>query len=68
MRIRAGSVLVLALVLLQVYLGALVAGLRAGLIYNTWPLIEDNLVPPASQLRRVARLPTASRSNRSARP
>jgi cytochrome c oxidase assembly protein subunit 15 len=50
MRLRAGAMLVLALVLLQVYLGALVAGLRAGLIYNTWPLIEGTLVPPASQL------------------
>ena len=26
------------LVVLQIYLGALVAGLDAGLIYNTWPL------------------------------
>jgi heme a synthase len=50
MRLRAGAMLVLGLVLLQVYLGALVAGLRAGLIYNTWPLIEGSLVPPASQL------------------
>ena len=50
MRLRAGAMLVLALVLLQVYLGALVAGLRAGLIYNTWPLIDGALVPPASQL------------------
>ena len=28
------------LVLAQIYLGALVAGLRAGYIYNTWPLID----------------------------
>ncbi len=30
------------LILLQIYLGALVAGLRAGLIYNTWPLIDGS--------------------------
>ena len=30
----------LVLVLLQIYLGALVAGLDAGLVYNTWPLID----------------------------
>jgi len=49
-RIRSSAVVLLALVLLQIYLGALVAGLRAGLIYNTWPLIDGQLVPAASQL------------------
>jgi cytochrome c oxidase assembly protein subunit 15 len=49
-RVRAGAALLLALVLLQIYLGALVAGLRAGLIYNTWPLIDGALVPGAAQL------------------
>jgi cytochrome c oxidase assembly protein subunit 15 len=34
----------------QIYLGALVAGLRAGLIYNTWPLIDGSLIPEASRL------------------
>jgi cytochrome c oxidase assembly protein subunit 15 len=34
-----------ALVFCQVGLGALVAGLRAGLIYNTWPLMGSNLLP-----------------------
>jgi heme a synthase len=34
----------------QTYLGALVAGLRAGYAYNTWPLIDGALVPEASQL------------------
>ena len=37
----------LILVLAQIYLGALVAGLRAGYIYNTWPLIDGALVPDA---------------------
>ena len=31
-------------------LGALVAGLRAGYIYNTWPLIDGALVPDAARL------------------
>jgi cytochrome c oxidase assembly protein subunit 15 len=49
-RIRIVSRLLLALVLLQIYLGAIVAGLRAGLIYNTWPLIDDALVPAGERL------------------
>jgi cytochrome c oxidase assembly protein subunit 15 len=49
-RVRAGAALLLALVLAQIYAGALVAGLRAGLIYNTWPLIDGRLMPAASQL------------------
>ncbi|MPZ59376.1 MAG: heme A synthase [Rhizobiales bacterium] len=43
------SILVL-LLLAQIYLGALVAGLRAGLIYNTWPLIDGAIVPKAASL------------------
>ena len=31
--------------LLQVYLGALVAGMDAGLAYNTWPLMDGAIVP-----------------------
>src|SRR5262249_61598866 len=49
-RIRAGALALLALVVVQIYLGALVAGLRAGLIYNTWPLIDGGLVPDSSRL------------------
>jgi cytochrome c oxidase assembly protein subunit 15 len=49
-RIRATAAGLIALVLCQIYLGALVAGLHAGLIYNTWPLIDGGLVPRASQL------------------
>jgi cytochrome c oxidase assembly protein subunit 15 len=49
-RLRASASFLLALVVMQIYLGALVAGLRAGLIYNTWPLIDGQLVPAASQL------------------
>jgi cytochrome c oxidase assembly protein subunit 15 len=32
-------------VLVQLYLGALVAGLHAGLSYNTWPLMDGSLWP-----------------------
>jgi heme a synthase len=34
-----------ALVFAQVALGAFVAGLRAGLVYNTWPLMDGQIVP-----------------------
>jgi heme a synthase len=34
-----------ALIFCQLGLGALVAGLRAGLIYNTWPLMGSSLIP-----------------------
>ena len=33
------------LVLVQIYLGGLVAGLDAGLSYNTWPLMDGAIVP-----------------------
>jgi len=49
-RIRLGAALLLVLVLLQIYLGALVAGLRAGLIYNTWPLIDGAVIPDPARL------------------
>lgn len=37
----------LAAVLVQVTLGAFVAGLRAGLTYNSWPLMDGRFVPDA---------------------
>jgi cytochrome c oxidase assembly protein subunit 15 len=49
-RVRVGALAMLALVLAQIYLGALVAGLDAGLVYNTWPLIDGALVPDLSRL------------------
>jgi heme a synthase len=49
-RVRATAASLLVLVLLQIYLGALVAGLRAGYIYNTWPLIDGALLPDAARL------------------
>jgi heme a synthase len=49
-RLRATALGLLVLVLCQIFLGALVAGLHAGRIYNTWPLIEGRFVPDAAQL------------------
>jgi cytochrome c oxidase assembly protein subunit 15 len=49
-RIRITTAALVILVLVQIYLGALVAGLRAGLVYNTWPLIDGALVPDAARL------------------
>ena len=49
-RLRLTALTLLALVLVQIYGGALVAGLRGGLIYNTWPLIDGALIPSADRL------------------
>jgi cytochrome c oxidase assembly protein subunit 15 len=49
-RIRGAAAALVVLALVQIYLGALVAGLRAGLIYNTWPLIDGHFVPDAARL------------------
>ncbi|MEI9805475.1 MAG: COX15/CtaA family protein [Pseudolabrys sp.] len=49
-RLRLAAIAITALMLLQIYLGALVAGLDAGLAYNTWPLIDGALVPDAARL------------------
>jgi cytochrome c oxidase assembly protein subunit 15 len=49
-RVRNGALLVAILVLLQIYLGALVAGLNAGMTFNTWPLIDGALVPTSERL------------------
>ena len=44
-RLRRGLDLVLGLVLLTIAAGAFVAGLRAGYIYNTFPLMAGGIVP-----------------------
>ncbi len=49
-RLRAGAGWLLLLVFVQVGLGALVAGSRAGLSYNTWPLMDGALVPPLEHM------------------
>ena len=47
---KVGALCLLVLVLAQIYLGALVAGLRAGYAYNTWPLIDGGLIPKFGNL------------------
>jgi heme a synthase len=53
-RLRAIAACLLALVFLQIGLGGLVAGLRAGLTYNTWPLMDGHFVPPPDHLMRLS--------------
>jgi cytochrome c oxidase assembly protein subunit 15 len=50
LRLKITSVTLLVLTFVQLYLGALVAGLRAGKIYNTWPEIDGGFIPPAGRL------------------
>ena len=50
LRLRVTANVLVVLVLAQIYLGALTAGLRAGLTYNTWPPIDGALVPSAAHL------------------
>src|SRR5579863_1350049 len=49
-RLKITAVALLVLTFIQLYLGALVAGLRAGMIYNTWPDIDGRLIPSAARL------------------
>jgi cytochrome c oxidase assembly protein subunit 15 len=49
-RLRLSALAIAALLLLQIYLGALVAGLDAGLVFNTWPSIDGAFVPSADRL------------------
>lgn len=49
-RLRIGALVIAVLVLFQIYLGALVAGLDAGLVFNTWPLIDGAFVPDPARL------------------
>jgi cytochrome c oxidase assembly protein subunit 15 len=48
--VQTGAIGLVVLILAQIYLGALVAGLRAGHVFNTWPLIDGGLVPQSSRL------------------
>lgn len=41
---------ILLLVLVQIALGGLVAGSKAGFTFNTWPLMDGRLIPPAETL------------------
>jgi len=53
-RLRVGGMAIVILVLLQIYLGALVAGLDAGLVFNTWPLIDGAFLPEPARLLFVS--------------
>lgn len=49
-RLKGTSVALVVLTFVQIYMGALVAGLRAGRAYNTWPDIDGALIPSADRL------------------
>ena len=49
-RLKITGAALVGLTFLQIYFGALVAGLRAGLVYNTWPEIDGALIPAAARL------------------
>lgn len=49
-RLRATAYLLLALVFVQLFAGGIVAGLRAGLVNNTWPLMDGRFIPAADVL------------------
>lgn len=45
-RQRRSAILLLGLTALQLVLGGLVAGLRAGYAFNTWPMMGEHMMPP----------------------
>jgi cytochrome c oxidase assembly protein subunit 15 len=47
---RRATKSLLFVVLVQIYLGALVAGMDAGLTFNTWPLIDGKFIPAFDRL------------------
>jgi len=49
-RLKMTGWVLVVLTFVQLYLGALVAGLRAGKIYNTWPDIDGSFIPSAARL------------------
>ncbi len=49
-RHRLSALALAFLVVVQIYLGALVAGLDGGMSFNTWPLIDGAFVPAADRL------------------
>ena len=44
-RLRQSARGIVALIFLQIVLGAFVAGMKAGLVHNTWPLMDGQLIP-----------------------
>ena len=49
-RLRACAVVLIVLILIQISFGALLAGLRGGPIFPTWPLIDGSLIPSAEAM------------------
>lgn len=49
-RLRFTSAVLVIVTFIQIYFGALVAGLRAGRAYNTWPQIDGAFIPSAERL------------------
>ena len=49
-RLKFTAIALLGLTFVQIYFGALVAGLRAGRVYNTWPEIDGAFIPSAARL------------------
>jgi cytochrome c oxidase assembly protein subunit 15 len=50
LRLRVTSGILVVLVFVQLYFGALVAGLRAGKVFNTWPDIDGSFIPSSARL------------------
>ena len=53
-RLKATAIALVVLTLAQIGLGGLVAGLRAGYTYNTWPLMDGHFIPPLENLARLS--------------
>ncbi|HEY2184182.1 MAG TPA: COX15/CtaA family protein, partial [Xanthobacteraceae bacterium] len=49
-RLTLTAVAILGLLVVQIALGGLVAGLKAGLVYDTWPLIDGAFIPSRTHL------------------
>lgn len=52
-RLRVTALFLPPLVLAQIFLGGLVAGSHAGLVYNTWPDMDGVMIPAAEHLFAV---------------
>lgn len=48
--VRGSAWIVMGCIFLQAFLGAIVAGLDAGMTFNTWPLMDGRIVPPLDSL------------------
>lgn len=49
-RLASTATVILVLLVLQIALGGLVAGLKAGHVYDTWPLIDGAFIPVRERL------------------